>query len=269
MARAAGNDSHYTFVLKNVVTGKYDNSCVIRLPSVTTIIGEVLAKPMLVGWAYRFTRDAIAGTVNILHNEMGVDPDLILDTLSDGDNLEEYLKENQLRPDDFKSEAADRGTVAHDLLERIAGAYLEADEVAAERIAQRVLADPKSPGWNRAVAGWWLDRSPSVVESETKLLSLQHGFIGTVDLIWEDWDGNLTVTDLKSRKEGAVPYESDHIQCGAYVEAYEETTGRVVDRTTVLVVRADGSWVEETSDLDNRGIFLDLLSAYKKLKVRK
>lgn len=268
MARAAGNDSHYTFVLKNVVTGKYDNSCTIRLPSVTTIIGEVLAKPMLVGWAYRFTRDAVAGTLNVL-TEAGVPPEEILDTFMDGDALELYLKENQLRPEDFKAEAADRGTVAHNLLERLATAYVEADEVAAERIAQRIIENPESSGWNRAVAGWWLDRSPRVVESETKLMSLAHQYIGTVDLIWTDWDGNLTLTDLKSRKAGATPYDSDHIQCGAYVEAYEETSGRVVDRTTVLVVREDGSWVEEETHLDARGIFLDLLSAYKKLKVRK
>lgn len=267
MARAAGSDSHYTFHLFNVSTGKHDRKTVIRIPSVTTIIGEVLAKPMLVGWAYRTTRDHIAGALAVMQAN-GFDTDLILDTFTDGDMLEEYMKENKLRPDDIKSEAADRGTVAHALLERLATAYLEADEVAAERMAQRVLSSNKASGWEQATAGWWLERYPRVVASEQKLISLKQGFIGTCDLIYTDDDDLLTLTDLKSRKTDGYVYESDHIQCGAYTVAWDETNARHIDRTTVLVVREDGSWTEEETVLDAPGIFLDLLSAYEKLKVR-
>ncbi len=275
MPRAAGSDSHYTFHLFNVNTGKHDRQTVIRIPSVTTIIGETLAKPMLVGWAYRTTRDHIAGLVSVLMEDQGLHYSdrmaAVIDMLTDADMLEEYLKENQLRPDDIKSEAADRGTIAHALLERLADAYLEADEVAAERIAKRTLASTKVSGWERAVADWWVQRYPRVVASEQKLISLKHGFIGTCDLIY-DSDEGLTLTDLKSRKtqtrKVSDVYQSDHIQCGAYTIAWDETESRPIERTTVLVVREDGSWDEEATLLDAEGIFLDLLSAYEKLKVR-
>ena len=101
-----------------------------------------------------------------------------------------------------------------------------------------------------------------------RLLSLEHQFAGSTDLIWRNNDGDLVVTDLKSRKAGLDAYESDHIQVGAYSIAYEEMTGQYVDKETVLVVRGDGTWDEYQSNLDNRAIFLSLVSVYNNLKGR-
>jgi hypothetical protein len=269
MARAAGSGSHYSFVLRNLSTGRYDKNVTIDLPSVTTIIGETLAKPMLVGWAYRTTRDNISGMVDVLvSNQLSEDNDALIDLLRDADMLEEYLKDNKLRPDDLKNIAADRGTAAHDFLERLALAALRGDSGDADAIASRLLAQENAAPTQRAVAGWWLERQPSVVMSEALLISLDEQFAGTVDLVWNDFEDNLVITDLKSRKTGGAVYESDHIQCGAYTIAWEERDRRLVDRTTVLVVREDGSWIEEEPTFDATGVFLDLLSAYRKLNRR-
>ena len=271
MGRAAGDGSHYTFVLRNLSTGKYDSSATISLPSVTSVIGRVLAKPALIPWTYRETRDAISGMVAVHLASSGGHPDTVddlLDVLADSDALEAYLASNQLRPQDQKDEAAVRGRKAHGALEKMAELALEQDGTAADALANRILDKPQSTPFDRASASWWLDREPEVVATETFLWSLQHGFAGTVDLVWRDNEGALTITDLKSRKAGQPAWESDHIQVGAYSLIWEEQTGEKADKQSVLVVRADGTWDEYVSNVDNEAVFLDLLSVYKELTRR-
>lgn len=272
MGRAAGNGGHYTYVLRDLSTGKYDLSNTIDLPSVTTIIGKVLSKPAIIGWTYRETRDAISGLVQVLLSaDREAHPDIeadILELLSEPEMLEEYLKENRLRPEDQKHEAADRGKKAHTALEDLAKLAINEDAAASDRMAGRILEKQRSTPFDRATASWWLDRSPEVVATEARLKSLKHMFAGSADLVWRDGDGNMVMSDLKSRKEGQPAWESDHIQVGAYSLAWEEQTGQAIDIETVLVVRADGTWDEYESKLDNRAIFLDLLSAFNGLTRR-
>lgn len=271
MGRAAGDGSHYTWVLRDLSTGKYDQSCTIALPSVTTIIGKILAKPALIGWTYRETRDAISGTVSTLLEAESEHPtirDDLLDLLSDPEMLEEYLKENGLRPEDQTKTAQARGKAAHATLERLANIALSDDDAAADALASRLLEKRTSTPYDRASAAWWVDRQPSVVATEARLMSLTWRYAGSTDLVWRDNDGNLVLTDLKSRKAGQPSWESDHIQVAAYAIAWEEMGNPPIDRETVLVVREDGTWDEYESAVDNRGIFLDLLSAWQKMQRR-
>jgi hypothetical protein len=268
MPRVAGDKPYYTFVLRNENTGRYHHNVSIKLPSVTTVIGATLAKPALVRWAYGSTRDAISGLVSVLvSNIQEADradaiPEL-LDMLTDADWLEETLKDNQLRPDDIKDIAGERGNVAHAWLEELCKVYLD-DQHGPEIADQAALAVP-SDSWHTGVSRWWRQAQPTVLESETVLYSLRHGFAGSVDLVWIDAEGNLVITDLKSRGPERGVYESDHVQAGAYKIAYEEMSGTKVDRTSVLVVREDGSFEEESTTLPPT-TFLHLLDVFKNLK---
>jgi hypothetical protein len=263
MPRAAGNKNYYEFVLRSA-SGRYLRNTTIQLPSVTTILGATLAKPMLVGWAYRFTRD-VASSLAAMAVEGIINWGDLLDTMSDPDEFEAFLKENKLRPDDTKNERAEEGTAGHDFLEDLAKTFLEGGEVAAQKKAGAMLSSSAGAPEKKAIAGWWLDRNPQVERAEGVLFSLLHGFAGTVDLIWWDEDGNLVLTDLKTRKEGSSAYDSDHLQCNAYEIAWNEWEPKHIDRRTVLIARLDGTWDEYEGSLDNQ-VFLDVLSVYKGLR---
>lgn len=262
MARAAGSKPNYTFVLRNENTGRYMKDVTISLPSSTTIIKQTLASPMLVGWAYRTTRDNISGLVDQLMRLPDIEPAAILDMLNDADWLEEYLKENKLRPDDVRDERGDKGTVAHKALEDLCAA----GDSQAHHLAERLLAS--EDGSVRAVAGWWMSTEPLVVSSEEILPCPQLGYCGTTDLVWIP-EHRKRVTDLKSRRAGLYVYESDQYQVDSYLVAYNllHPDSPAWDGS-VLLAFDDGTWKEEPVRLEP-GAFLTLKQVWDQVaKVR-
>lgn len=266
MARAAGDTGTYDFVLRRKDSGKYDLDCKLEFDSVTTVISAVLAKPFLVGWAFNYALEVVKVIVDKDregHLSWSPDPNEglvdVLELLSSPDDLDEFIKENRLHHKDVKNDAADRGKEEHVHLETLANLALDEDHQAADDVARRWLASEKSTGYRRATAAWWLDHEPKVVASEAFLLSKQHWFAGTCDLITEG-----EVIDLKSRRAGLGMYDSDDIQTGAYEIALEEQTGIVRSRY-VLVIHEDGTYDYEDAKIDQTA-FLDLLQVYRKLK---
>lgn len=256
--RMAANNPAYTFLLRNDLTGKVVEDVRIELPSSTTIIKQTLAAPELVGWAYRQTRDSISGLVATTLES----PAEIVDVLSDADMLEEVLKENRMRPSDVRDERAEEGRDRHDLFEKLGKAALLDDETDV-RIATK-MAESKD-GWERAIADWWLTTAPNVVAPEHTVPCPRHGFCGTLDLIWQDIVRltPLTITDLKTRKADGEVYTSDLYQGDSYKTAWNLLhPSDPVSRTTVLVARKDGTWIEEESRLPG-GSFLKLLEVWQ------
>lgn len=273
MPSEAGEKNYY------LVNGK-------RYPRVTSVIKDTVAKPAVMKWMYTQTRDTISGLVNVLSGGDGVNKPLVtrgllLDMLSDADMLEEYLAENELRPQDVMEAQGVIGTERHELFETLGRLGLASPSRAWKR-AEWILKNTND-GHERAIADWWLTRMPIVTASEVRLPSHEHVYCGTCDLVWEN-DLGLTITDLKNRKaddpcvvahrtEGAADrchvrhsYESDQIQVGAYEIAWNELNPRTpAVRRTVLIAKADGRWTEDEVTLDS-SIFLDYLSAWKKLK---
>jgi hypothetical protein len=207
------------------------------LPSVTAVIGATIAKPELVGWASKVTRDNISGMVDVLSQDHR---DALLDTMADGDMLAEYMKENRLRADDVRDEAAELGTENHETLEHLAKCYINEGEETAEIVATRMLNRSES-GHVTAICGWWLDTYPRVAEAEMRLFSLSLGVAGTVDLVLKGTDG-YHVIDLKTRGAGRTAYRTDHVQVDGYAAMYEEMTGNEVTERSVLVCREDGTF---------------------------
>lgn len=259
MPRAAGSGTHYEWVLRNKYNGQYNHDSTIELPSVTSVIKSTLAAPALVGWAYRSTRDAISGTVGVLASDPALRPEDIVDMVEDADWLEEYLKENRLRPEDVRDARGEVGTTAHLSLEKLAEAEAPLD------LAEKLQANPRSTPEQRAVASWFLEAKPTIVATEKIMYSLRHRFSGTVDLIWQDQSGKRILTDLKSRRAGLGVYTSDEAQVGGYQIMYEEMTGLKIDQRSVLLAQDDGKYLEEPVTTSPE-VFLHLLAAYRLLK---
>jgi hypothetical protein len=262
VARAAGTKGFYTFAMMDYRGRKTGTE--IHLPSVTTVIGKTLAKPMLVDWAYRQTRDVFVGLAGQL--EEGVlDIHDYLETFSDEADAEAWMAENKLRPRDVASDSAEEGTEAHSFLEYLADLSLKDYEKANEQ-ASSMLRAPRAEPKKKAVAEWWLERQPAVLQSEATLYSLRNGFAGTVDLVYIDGAGKVVLMDLKTRRVGLPVYESDDVQTGAYEIAYlEMNPGARVDYRTVLLAYDDGTWYEGVANIDAR-TFLMLLSVYRNLQ---
>lgn len=261
MPRVAGDKPYYTFVLRNEHTGRYVPDCTIELDSVTTIIGRVIAKPMLYEWYYRTTRDAIAGTIATLV-ELECAPEDIIEEFGDGDALEEYLKANGLRPRDYVEQRGAEGRDKHEFFERLCKAGYEDLEIA-DRLARRHAED--SDGYVRGIAGWWLQEQPDdILAVEQVLPNLQRGYCGSVDLVRRS-----KTTDLKTRKEGGTAYRSDHLQSDGYWLTWNDNhpTDRSEGRS-VLVVRPDGTFDEYETTLPE-GSFLHVLALDRALSQQK
>lgn len=260
MARAAGNKDHYTWLLLDENTGKVLRGTELKLPSVTSIIGRVLAKD-LTGWAYWATLDSVTGLYD------GISAADRRDIMVDSSELDAALRLNRMRPQDVTKARAAEGTETHDYLERLVTVELmDESSTAARKMAQRTLAKSED-GYERAVAQFWLDHEPDAVSAEEKVWSLHHGgFQGTLDLAYRDPEGNLGILDLKTRKAGGKSYPSDHVQTGAYEIAYEERHGTAVHFREVLIARPDGSYVLERSSRDDPTIFLRLLEIDRLLR---
>lgn len=270
MPRAAGSSSTYEWRLYNKATKKYDADDTIDLISVTHVIGQTLGKPQMVPWTFYKNVDYIAGFIEWARRqeagvlqfdeENGMD---LLDYLDDADALRDLLKQYRMRTEDTTEDASISGQFYHTEYEKLAQYALKVAPEEAEIRAKRLCA--KYTDQRAAIGDWWLTRKPVVLAAEKKVKSLVHGYAGTLDLAWVDEEGRRTLTDLKNRAEEKEVYDSDRVQLDAYEIAWTEREAYAIDRSTVLVARADGSFYEEEVSIP-RGTFLDLLQVYKNLR---
>jgi hypothetical protein len=268
MARVVGEADGYRFVLAQA-NGRYDQESYIWLPSVTRIIKRILHSEALSRWKYTVTRDNVSGLLSTLLKEYeGQDAafrEMIEEVFCDYETLEEFLKQNQARPDDVASDAAEsRGRPAHDFLEALARAQQESTE-GADVLAKKVYNRDSS--WMHAIAGWWLTTQPVVEASEKVVWTLEPhgGYAGTLDLVWKHGPvGPRTLTDLKTRGLDGQAYESDEAQGNAYGIALKAMGGPKVDRRSILVAREDGTYVEHLITQPDK-VFLNLLEIHSLL----
>lgn len=265
MPRVAGDEPGYTFALCRVsyedaqrtpeeilAGGKPGKRRVltptddfINLPSASTIIGEVLAKPpsAMAWYGYRIALQELA-----LNHELPA-----YDWNSkDPEALEEALKSvGALTPNTSLEKAGDRGSNAHEVLELLAdGRPAWAAELAAEEEAS------EGTEYGAAVIAWWDERvQPHIdsgeidqVLSEVRVWSLEDKYAGTFDLAlhWEtDFLPGWEVLDLKTHKPasghtkpGKGPaYISDVTQIRAYRKAFEERGLGETTSQRVIVAR--------------------------------
>jgi hypothetical protein len=153
------------------------------LPSVTSIIG-MMDKPALINWAAK-----LAAEYSQEHRDALIQ--LPADAATDA------IKGNWRRSRD---KAARFGTQVHEAIEN--------DQIP--------LKDDPTYGYVQQALIYLEDRELEVVGQEITVISLEHGYAGTMDLLAMDPDGSIRVADWKS---GKGLYDSAALQITALMNA--------------------------------------------------
>ena len=113
---------------------------------------------------------------------------------------------------------------------------------------------------------FWKKNKLKVIESE-KILYSERGYCGTLDLIAGDKENNLWLIDIKTSK--GLFLNMVH-QIHGYKLAYEEQTGKKINRMCIVRLPKDGSKIEVRRVLSKKQhmlAFMGLLSALKSVEL--
>lgn len=261
MPRIAGDNPSYRFALMRYGPGGRLTSTPwgFDLPSVTTIIKEVIPKPFSAGAWYGYNL-AIEGVTKEFKTGGSYsdlrDPALLKKRLSVGGH----------DPNSVLELSRDRGFVAHDVLELLASGEDEIAEGACE--VERQLLGTE---YGYSVLSWW--KTTGNVggvkwHPEQPVFSLRLGYAGTADLI-----SGTEIVDLKTHKPASgftkpssgPAYLSDLIQLRAYRTAWEEMQSTTTQGNRILIARPNGKWLEDKREVPE-ALWLQCLEMYKHLK---
>ena len=248
MGRAAGNSSYYQVGAINQ-NGEAVGT-LFNFPSVTSVLDFVTNKgPGLTGWAYNIALDGVKSL-----QEKGHDiANLSLE------QLKTLLKEFNYSPYQQKTLAGNRGSIVHEVFE-----LALKDGVAAGRQAAADLS-PSVKGFADAALDWIEEHEPTPILIECPVISLRHRYAGTLDLLWQNKDGEVILSDLKTSKR---IYDTFAIQLSAYKLALEQEAGIQVDRMTVIRVAENGKCQYKEVNADPE-LFLAMLKVWKMQKGEK
>lgn len=187
----------------------------LKVPGVTTLIGNGLPKPALVGWGIKSVAEY---AVNHWDEVAALTPS-------------ERLKVLKGSPYAERDAAASRGTAVHHIAERLAaGEEVEYDDELAGHVDSAV----------RFLDEW----QPRVILAEHSCYNLEFGWAGTFDLIAELPDGRTALLDYKTSK-GVYPDTGLQLAAYRYATHYTDEAGEPqpmpsVDWCGVVHVRSDG-----------------------------
>jgi len=163
------------------------------LPSVTSVVKAVLAKPQLESWK----------------QEQAVLAALTLPRLPD-ENDTDFAKRVVMDAESIAENAANKGTKIHNAIER----YL----MTGEKCLDLDVAHLVEPFYD-----WANENITNVIKCEETIVS-QDGYAGRLDLLAEFQGIGLAVADFKTRKKTdgkLASYAEDCIQLAAYSQALE------------------------------------------------
>jgi len=199
------------------MAGRYYTIDGKRFPSVTTIL-SVINKPQLIPWAVRTTRDYIKQELFAFKRA---------DSFKDLD-LENLLAKSAKEHDRVRDAAADRGIAVHSSIASYVGNK--------SNVAHN---DPVII----AFSTWQQAAQFEPIASERLVLSREHGYAGTVDLIGT-LNGRLAVLDIKT---GRGVYPEYKLQLAAYAVAWGEMSGHFPEVCMNLHVQSDLKIIEANS----------------------
>lgn len=193
MPRVAGDSSSYTFGVidwqGNITELKWG------LPSVTSILDSVLAKPQLLHWMYSKGLDGVAELSRKGFKIPG-----------DPKALKQLMGSEKLSPYGMRNAAAAKGRSLHDDLET----WCNTGEL---EVSDRTAG----------LRAWILARhlTPSdIIQAEQVVVSLAHRYAGTLDIVYRDpQTGRIVLADLKT---GNTVQWAHFVQGRAYKIAWEE-----------------------------------------------
>jgi hypothetical protein len=195
----------------------------VKADGVTTLIGDGMPKPALIGWAANTTA---AYAVDHWDDLSADAPSKRLETLKRARYME-------------LDTAARRGTEVHGLAERLShGEEIDVPEELAGHVESAI----------RFLDEW----NPKVVATETVVASRKWRYAGTFDLLAELPDGRRALMDYKTSRSGI--FGETALQLGAYAnaDAYLDADGKEfpmadlgIDCGMAVWIRADGYDVYE------------------------
>jgi hypothetical protein len=207
--------SEYTSPVRRINRGKshsYVDANGLKVPGVTTVIGNGVPKPALINWAANTTADY---AVDHWDELAGLSPSKKLDTLK------------KARFGD-RDAAAKRGTEVHALAEKlVAGEEVEVpDELAGHVESYVTFLD---------------DFAVDPVKVEFVIVSDAHGYAGTCDLI-ADFPtlGKRLLCDLKTNRSGVFGETALQLAAYRFADSHDGETAIEVDGCAVIHIRGDG-----------------------------
>lgn len=163
-----------------------------------------------------------------------------------------------------KEFAAQSGSLVHKQLEALA---------ANQKFDDREL-DERAKGCCQAVAKWWVQHRPTIIESELHIGSVNHRYAGLLDQIVQFEDGRLGMVDLKTCDEN-TDFDKYHrtgrvlrtfTQMAGYDLAQHEMTGRVLTggRYLLLASASGDYWfMPDLVPSESEDCFLSKLQTYR------
>lgn len=212
----------YTPPIRRIDRGRthwYTDADGNRVPGVTTILSNGVPKPALINWAANTTAD------------------YAVDNWQDLTDLGPAKRLDRLKKARFedRDNAARRGTEVHRLAERA----LAGEDIAA------ICPEPLR-GHLESYIGFLDDFDAQPVLSETVIMSHQHGWAGTLDLIadFPTLEQRL-LCDVKTSRSGVYGETAWQMAGYRYADTYVDGNGDeqpmpLVDGCAVIHVRAEG-----------------------------
>jgi hypothetical protein len=161
-----------------------------KLPSVTTILSAVYPKPALYNWYAKRGREAVAEYLG----------DYISEPISYG-LLENAVAEAKLKPAKEAQEAADLGSLAHELI---------SEELQGNVLPVPVVLEPVMDSFHR----WQDTEKLTLVDTEVAIFG--EGYAGTIDALYTRPDGSYLLAEIKTSKR---IYDDHPLQAWAYMDA--------------------------------------------------
>ena len=208
--------------------------------SVTSVLGNTVAKPNLYGWHNKMGREAIA---QFLQARVG-------HTLTQ-DNLDVALEEAKLRPDKTSGAAASLGNRAHDLLSDYINAKIEKSDMAVE------VPEDLQNVWDSFLQ-WEEDAGiDQWYKTEFAVYSEVFGYAGSVDALARNRDGKWMVIDWKTSK---ALFPENAMQAAAYANAlsFPIMVRTEADSTTWNTWDMIEPWVIRLGQKDEKGVISEV-----------
>ena len=196
-----------------------------KLPSVTSVLSKVYPKPALYGWYAKRGREAVAEYLG----------DYISEPISYG-LLENAVAEAKLKPAQEAKEAADLGSLAHELI---------SEELQGNVLPVPVVLEPVMDSFHR----WQDTEKLTLVDTEVAIFG--EGYAGTIDALYTRPNGSYLLVDFKTSK---AIYDDHYIQAWAYMDAIFSSTdghinpGLIMDAQIIRLGKEVPEW--EVVDVD-------------------
>jgi CRISPR/Cas system-associated exonuclease Cas4 (RecB family) len=182
------------------------------VPNVTSITG-VIAKQGLDGWKFKQALEHLEGRLRPGLDEVAI---------------RRLLDDAAVAADKVTREAGYIGSSTHKWIETHIGYVVEGyvgeyrSAILPEHSAVRAGAE--------AFLEWEREAKPEYLACERKVMSREHRFVGTLDLLAE-LDGKRTLIDIKTSNR---IYAEHWLQAAAYQIALEEEDGEAVEQRAIL-----------------------------------